>query len=117
MQSIAIQFGGKEIIMVKKINEVEFRNEALKGVSVVDFSATWCGPCKMLAPVIEAVSDEMDNVSFYNVDIDENEKLADEYGIVSVPSVLVFKDGEKKGMLIGFKQKDVLKSELQKYCN
>ena len=101
--------------MVKKINATEFKEEALKGVSVVDFSATWCGPCQMLAPVLEEVSEEMgEQVDFYNVDVDENSSLAIEYGIVSVPALLVLKDGVKQDILIGFKPKEVLVEEIRR---
>lgn len=101
--------------MVKKISATEFKEEALKGVSVVDFSATWCGPCKMLAPVLEEVSEEMgEQVDFYNVDVDENSSLAIEYGIVSVPALLVLKDGVKQDILIGFKPKEVLVEEIRR---
>lgn len=101
--------------MVKKINATEFKEEALKGVSVVDFSATWCGPCQMLAPVLEEVSEEMgEQVDFYNVDVDENSGLAIEYGIASVPALLVLKDGVKQDILIGFKPKEVLVEEIRR---
>lgn len=101
--------------MVKKISATEFKEEALKGVSVVDFSATWCGPCKMLAPVLEEVAEEMgEQVDFYNVDVDENSSLAIEYGIVSVPALLVLKDGVKQDILIGFKPKEVLVEEIRR---
>lgn len=101
--------------MVKKINAAEFKEEALKGVSVVDFSATWCGPCKMLAPVLEAVAEEMgEQVDFYNVDVDEDSGLAIEYGIVSVPALLVLKDGVKQDILVGFKPKEVLMEEIRR---
>ena len=101
--------------MVKKINATEFKEEALKGVAVVDFSATWCGPCQMLAPVLEEVSEEMgEQVDFYNVDVDENSGLAIEYGIASVPALLVLKDGVKQDILIGFKPKEVLVEEIRR---
>lgn len=100
--------------MVKKISAKEFKEEALQGVSVVDFSATWCGPCNMLAPVLEEVAEEMgDQVDFYKVDIDEDANLAMEYGIVSVPSLLVLKDGVKQDLLVGFKPKEVLMEEIR----
>lgn len=91
--------------MVKKINENEFREEAVQGKVVVDFSATWCGPCQMLAPVLEEVSEEMTDVNFFQVDVDECVKLAMEYGISSVPALLVLENGEKKNMLVGFQPK------------
>lgn len=100
--------------MVKKINENEFKNEAIKGKAVVDFSATWCGPCKMLAPLLEEVSEEMEGIEFYNVDVDENNALAIEYGITNIPAILVMQDGVKKDLLVGFRPKDMLKEEILK---
>lgn len=90
--------------MVKKVNATEFENEAMKAaVAVVDFSATWCGPCKMLAPVLEAVSEKLaDRVSFYNVDVDEARDLAMNYRISSVPSVLLLKNGVLVDQTVGF---------------
>lgn len=99
--------------MVKKINTKEFNEEAVKGISVVDFSATWCGPCKMLAPILEGLSEEMTEVSFYNVDVDEEDALSEQYGITNIPAVLVMKDGVKLDILVGFKPKDVIKDEIE----
>ncbi|MBO7661746.1 MAG: thioredoxin [Clostridia bacterium] len=101
--------------MVKKIDEQGFRNEAEKdAVAVVDFSATWCGPCKMLAPVIEQVSEQLgDKVKFYNVDVDDAPELAGEFGINSVPSVLLLKDGRMVDQSVGFKPGPALKSWIE----
>ena len=93
--------------MVKKISEKEWNEVTEKKAAVVDFSAAWCGPCKMLAPVLEEVSGEMsDAVSFYNVDVDENPDLAQKFGITSIPALVVLKEGEKAGMQVGFLPKD-----------
>ncbi len=100
--------------MVKKINEKEFVNEAKSGLAVVDFSATWCGPCKMIAPIVEELSQEMGNVNFYNVDVDENQNLAAEYGIFSIPAILVMKDGVKQDIMVGFKPKAALKADIER---
>ena len=91
--------------MVKKINAQEFENEAKKAaVAVVDFSATWCGPCRMLAPVVESVSEKLgDKVSFYNVDVDEAPELAMQFGINSVPCLILLKNGAAVDQSIGFK--------------
>jgi len=91
--------------MVKKINEEQFNSEAKNsGVAVVDFSATWCGPCRMLAPVVEAVSEELaGKVDFYNVDVDECGDLAAEYKVMSVPCLVMMKKGEFVSQSIGFR--------------
>lgn len=101
--------------MVKKINETEFRTEAMKGLTLVDFNATWCGPCKMMAPVLEALSEEMPEMKFYAVDVDECVPLAMEYGISSIPALLIMKDGVKQGILVGFRPGSELKQELNQY--
>ena len=99
--------------MVKKINAAQFEAEALKGNAVVDFSAVWCGPCRMTAPVLEQISEEMTETGFFNVDVDENTELAIRYGITNIPALLVLKDGEKKDLLVGFKPKPILEEEIR----
>lgn len=102
--------------MVKKLNATEFEAAVSSGVAVVDFSATWCGPCKMLAPVLEEVSDEMDGqANFFNVDVDECQNLAVSYGIMNIPAVVVFKDGKKQEMSVGFKPKESMSELVKKY--
>lgn len=99
--------------MAKIINSQEFDNTIESGVVVVDFFATWCGPCKMLAPVIDELSGELENVNFVKVDIDQSMDLAQKFRIVSVPTLKVFKNGEEVDTLMGFMPKDVLKSKVE----
>ena len=102
--------------MVKKITAAEFEEVLNSPAAVVDFSATWCGPCKMLAPVIEKVSDQMsDKAAFYNIDVDEAAEIARQYAIMSVPSVLIFRNGEEVGREIGFDPEPIFKASLEKY--
>ncbi|MGN0317003.1 MAG: thioredoxin [Lachnospira sp.] len=101
--------------MVKKIGSNEFAQEVAEGVSVVDFSAEWCGPCKMLAPVLEEISAEYEGrIKFFNVDVDENGSLAQKYGIMNIPAIVVLKDGVKQDMHVGFVPKPVLNEFLDK---
>lgn len=88
--------------MIKHIqNEKEFNQEIASGLTVVDFFATWCGPCRMLAPILEDVSEMRDDARFFKVDVDENYELAKSFGIMSVPTVLFFKNGELVDKSIG----------------
>lgn len=97
--------------MVKKISEAEFKESVKEGYSVVDFSATWCGPCQMLAPVLEEVSEAMnEKAKFFAVDVDEAQDLCNEIGIMSVPAIFIFKDGNAVSQSIGFKPKEALES-------
>ena len=102
--------------MVKKVNTQEFAAEAMKApVAVVDFNATWCGPCRMLGPVLEQLSEEMaGEVEFYGVDVDENSALAGQYGVMSVPTVILFKNGNKTDMNIGFQPKEMYAAWIRK---
>ncbi|MCR5415625.1 MAG: thioredoxin [Pseudobutyrivibrio sp.] len=100
--------------MVKKITQDEFKSMDKSGISVLDFNATWCGPCKMLAPVLEEVSEELTDAHFYAVDTDENPDLAREYGIMNIPAVVVLKDGNKVDMNVGFVPKETLKDFISK---
>lgn len=102
--------------MIKHINEKEFNMEVLKeeGIVVVDFFATWCGPCKMLAPVLEDVQEEMQNVKIVKVDIDENPNVASEYKVKNIPTIKVFKNGEEITTNVGFLPKGALVEMINK---
>jgi thioredoxin 1 len=103
------------------LSSSEFENEVLKSQlpTVVDFYADWCGPCRMVSPIIEALSSEYDGrVKFVKVNTDDNPDIAMKYGIMSIPTIIVFKDGQVASTIIGagpatmYKQKidTVLKS-------
>ena len=81
-----------------------------KGVVVVDFYANWCGPCKMLAPIIEDLAKELDDVSFVKINVDENDELAREYSIMSIPTLIFSKDGKLINKHIGLINADRIKS-------
>lgn len=97
--------------LVKGTKE-NFREEVLeaKGLVVVDFGAAWCGPCKSLLPILDEVVAEDPNKKIVKVDIDEQEELAKEYRIMSVPTLLVFKNGEIVDKSVGLIQKDEVKA-------
>ncbi len=91
--------------MVREITNNNFDAVRNAPFAVVDFNATWCGPCRMLGPIIDELSDEMDDVEFFSCDVDDNGDLALVFGIQSIPAVGVFKNGKLVDMSVGFKPK------------
>lgn len=101
---------------VKILNADSFDSQVNSGVTVIDFWAPWCGPCKMLAPVIEQISDEYSGrLQICKVNVDDNQELAARYGIMSIPSVLVFKNGEVVDKMVGSRPKSQIKEMIDKY--
>lgn len=82
--------------------EKNFNDVINNGIVIVDFFATWCGPCKMLGPVIEQLSNKYENISFVKVDVDECPNISKQYGIMSVPTLLKLKDGNILEQKIGY---------------
>ena len=94
---------------IVKGTDQNFGQEISQGTVLVDFWAAWCGPCKMIAPVLEELDAEIGNdVKIVKVDVDENQVTAGEYGIMSIPSLLLFVDGELKGKTAGYQPKEAL---------
>jgi len=104
--------------MAKNIKELDgsnFVKEIEKGVALIDFFAQWCGPCRMLAPVLEEVSDEMkDKATFGKVDIDKEVKLATQYQVTSIPTLILFKNGKEVDRIVGLKDAKALKEFVEK---
>jgi thioredoxin 1 len=104
--------------MAKVINSNEFNSEVLNSneVVLVDFSAEWCGPCKMLAPIIDELSNEMEGKSkVFKIDVDQSGDIAQKYNIMNVPTVMIFKNGEVVEKVVGFQPKEVLKGKLEQH--
>ena len=94
--------------VIKGSND-NFENEVLKGDKVlVDFNATWCGPCKMLGPIVEELSDEVKDVKFVSVDVDEEEDLSKNYDIYTIPCLVLFENGKEVKRNVGFISKEDL---------
>ena len=94
-------------------NEDNFDEEIKEGYVIVDFFATWCGPCRMLGNVLEELSKEREDIKILKIDTDEFSELAMKFGVMSIPTVLFYKDGEMKNKNIGFCDKDKLISLLE----
>lgn len=100
--------------MITIIKNNTLPEELKQGVSVIDFNATWCGPCKMIAPLVEELAVELDGqVKFYSADVDQNMDLAMAYGIASIPALAIVKDGKVKDMQVGFMPKENLMAAIK----
>jgi len=105
--------------MVEHVNDSNFQNEVLNsnGPVLVDFWATWCGPCRMMAPAVEEVSNNMDELKVVKMDVDQNPVTANMYGIQSIPTLILFKDGEPLGKLVGFRPANQIEAALKGALN
>ena len=101
------------VIEIKE-NELEEKIKNNQKKVVVDCYAPWCGPCKLLSPIMDEVAKEIETCEFYKINVDNAEKLSVQYGIMSIPTILIFENGELKEKTIGLKQKDELIELLKK---
>ena len=97
---------------MEEINELEFNEKIKEGKVIVDCFALWCGPCRMLSPILEELSSEVSDYKFYKLDVDNNEDIARNYGIMSIPTLLIFIDGELKNKIVGLLSKEEIKKQL-----
>ncbi len=97
-----------------ELTSENFETEVLKSVTpvIVDFWAEWCGPCRMMAPVIEEIADERSDIKVCKLNVDDEPELANRYEVSAIPTVLCFKDGEVAASSIGYKPKEALLAEL-----
>lgn len=95
---------------ILKISNADFENEVLKSDKkvLIDFYAEWCGPCKMLSPVVEKVAKENENIKFVRIDVDEEQNLAISYNIMSIPTLVVIEDGKEINRVVGLISKNEL---------
>lgn len=101
--------------MLKKLNNQNFENEILNanGTTLVDFYADWCGPCKMLSPIIEEIAEECADITVGKVNVSENNDLADKFGVSNIPTLIVFKNGKEYSRMVGFRPKENILEEMK----
>ncbi|CAN7538640.1 thioredoxin [Paenibacillus sp. LjRoot56] len=99
---------------VQPITDATFQNETAVGTVLVDFWAPWCGPCKMIAPVLDELSTEIgDKAKIVKINVDDNPDSAAKYNVMSIPTLLIFKDGQVVNQLVGVQPRDRLKAAIE----
>ena len=92
---------------MKEINEKDFDQDTKEGVCLIDFYATWCMPCRMFANILEEIDEEIgDKIKIFKVDVDKNENIARKFGVMSIPTIIILKDGQLQDKHVGVWQKD-----------
>ncbi len=98
---------------VVKLNHENFAEAVKSGRALIDFYADWCGPCRMMAPILEAVAAEREDLLVAKVNVDENAELASRFGVMSIPTLVVLEDGEEIKRIVGARPKEALLSEIE----
>ena len=99
---------------VLKLKNKDFDAAIQSGFALVDFYADWCGPCKMMSPIVDEIADERTDVTVAKVNVDESSELASRFGVVSIPTLIIFKDGKESSRIIGARPKAEILAELEK---
>ena len=101
------------------VTDQTFEQEVLKSDTpvLVDFWATWCGPCRMVAPVLEEIASEKDNVKIVKLDVDANPLTAGRFGVRAIPTLILFKDGKEAQRLVGYMPKERLLQQIQPHMS
>ncbi|WP_164668438.1 thioredoxin [Virgibacillus doumboii] len=102
---------------ITHVTDQNFTKETSEGLVLADFWAPWCGPCKMIAPVLEEIDGEMEEkVQIVKLDVDENQETAGKFGVMSIPTLLLFKDGNVVDQVVGFQPKEALVDLINKHA-
>lgn len=95
------------------LTDQNFEEETKDGVALVDFWAPWCGPCQQQDPIIEDIAKEINDAKICKINVDENPQSSSKYGVMSIPTFIIFKNGKPQETLIGFQQKENLKRKIK----
>jgi thioredoxin 1 len=106
------------IVAIVNVSDQSFKAEVeSEGTVLVDFWAPWCGPCKMIAPVLEELNTELSGLKIAKLNVDDNPESASRFGVMSIPTLIVFKNGEPVDKVIGFQSKDALKNVVNRHLS
>ena len=97
---------------VQKLNQNNFNNAIANGTALVDFYVDWCGPCRMVSPIVDEIAEERNDITVGKVNVDDENALAMKYGVMSIPTLIVFKDGQEKTRIVGARPKAAILAEL-----
>ena len=97
---------------VQKLNQNNFKNAIANGTALVDFYADWCGPCRIVSPIVDEIAEERSDITVGKVNVDDENALAMKYGVMSIPTLIVFKDGQEKTRIVGARSKADILAEL-----
>ena len=97
---------------VQKLNQNNFHNAIANGRALVDFYADWCGPCRMVSPIVDEIAEERSDITVGKVNVDDENALAMKYGVMSIPMLIVFQDGKEKTRIVGARPKAAILAEL-----
>jgi len=97
------------------LTDADFRQQIARGNAVVDFWAAWCGPCRMIAPVIEQLASERRDIRFAKLNVDENPQTASSFGVHGIPLLVFFKDGVERGRVVGAVPKGQIEAAIRQY--
>ena len=100
-----------------ELTTADFKEKTAAGVTVVDFWASWCGPCRMLSPIVEELAEEMADVRFAKVNVDEEPALANAFKVNAIPTLVFMKDGQALGQTVGLQGKEELRGVIEKVRN
>jgi thioredoxin 1 len=114
---MALTEGGKAFMAIVNVTDQSFQQEIQNGTVLVDFWAPWCGPCKMIAPVLEELDQELGGqVKIAKVNVDDNPQTAEKFRVMSIPTLILFKNGEPVDKVVGFNSKDMLKDFISRHA-